>query len=67
MSLRELWRPWDEIARLRLENERLRMQLAAISVAAEGNFRGCRTEWESAALQDVLALRQQLEQLYDRI
>jgi hypothetical protein len=37
------------------------MQLAAITVAAEGNFKGCRKEWQSDALDSVLSLNAALD------
>lgn len=55
-----IW-PWSRIRQLELALETERMKLVAVSVAAEGNFSGCRPEWQSPALQDVLALRKRLD------
>lgn len=56
-----IW-PFSQLRQLRLALETERMKLAAVSVAATGNFHGCRPEWQSPALQDVLTLRRKLEQ-----
>jgi hypothetical protein len=55
-----IW-PWTELKRLRLEVETLKMQLAAVDMAAVGEFRGCREEWRSPALENVLELRRIVE------
>jgi hypothetical protein len=55
-----IW-PFSQLRQLRLELETERIRLAAVSVAAAGNFRACRAEWQSPALQDVLALRKRLD------
>jgi len=46
-----------KIDRLESELERERMRLAACGVAARGYFDGCKDEYYSASLADVLALR----------
>ena len=55
-----IW-PWTELKRLRLEVETLKMQLAAVDMAAMGKFQGCREEWRSPALENVLELRNIVE------
>ena len=49
-----------EIAALRQQLETERMRLAACGTAALGYFDGCKDEYKSASLDDVLRLRQQL-------
>ena len=51
-----IW-PWSELKRLRLQVETQKMQMAAIDVAADGNLRHCRADWQSPVLWKVLALR----------
>lgn len=52
------WREECESLRQQLETERMR--LAACGTAALGYFDGCKDEYKSASLDDVLRLRQQL-------
>jgi hypothetical protein len=52
----KIW-PWTRIRALELEVETLRMQLMAVSLAAKGEFRGCRPAWQSDALRDVLEMQ----------
>lgn len=49
-----------EIEYLRQQLETERMRLAACGTAALGYFDGCKDEYKSASLDDVLRLRQQL-------
>ena len=49
-----------EISALRQQLETERMRLAACGTAALGYFDGCKDEYKSASLDDVLRLRQQL-------
>lgn len=49
-----------ELAEARQQLETERMRLAACSTAALGHFTDCLPEYRSAALEDVLQLRQQL-------
>jgi hypothetical protein len=51
------------VARLEAELERERLRLAACGVAALGYFEGCKPEYDSGSLQDVLRLYRDHEQL----
>lgn len=48
---------FDQVRDLRYQLELARMQLAAIDTATKGQFKGCRPEWRSPALEAVLALQ----------
>lgn len=52
----------DEIERLRAELETERLRLAACGTAALGYFEGCKDEYKSASLEDVLRMRQKLDE-----
>jgi len=52
-----------EIERLSDECETERMRLAVCGVAALGYFDGCKDEYRSASLNDVLQLRSEIERL----
>jgi hypothetical protein len=51
----------DAVVELEHQLEVERMRLAAVGMAALGCFDGCADEYQSATLQDVLALRQKLD------
>jgi len=53
----------QEIEQLRNELETERMRLAACSTAALGYFNGCKDEYKSASLDDVLLLKQKYDLL----
>ncbi len=55
------------IAELEAELERERVRLAACGSAALGYFEGCKDEYRSASLDDVLRLRDELAALRKRI
>ena len=55
-----IW-PWYRIRQLERELEAERMKFAAIGVALDGNFKGCRKEWQSPELHQILTLRQQVQ------
>lgn len=63
----------SENAKLRQDVETERLRLAVCGVAALGYFEGCKDEYKSASLDDVLRLRQELEEarkkaeLYDAL
>jgi hypothetical protein len=56
-----------EIQRLKSELETERLRLAACGVAALGYFEGCKDEYRSASLEDVLRLRDENKRLRDEI
>ena len=57
----------ERIKKLETELECERMRLAACGTAALGYFDGCKDEYRSASLDDVLRLREQLTTLRKRI
>lgn len=57
----------ERIKELEAELERERLRLAACGSAALGYFDGCKDEYKSASLDDVLRLREQLAALHQRI
>ena len=63
ITVREVIVMANEIERLRNECETERMRLAVCGVAAFGYFDGCKDEYWSASLNDVLQLRSEIERL----
>jgi hypothetical protein len=56
-----------EILCLKSELETERLRLAACGVAALGYFEGCKDEYRSASLEDVLRLRDENKRLRDAL
>jgi hypothetical protein len=59
----DLERAIDRIEKLEAELERERMRLAGCGVAALGYFEGCRDDYKSASLDDVLRLKASCDEL----
>jgi hypothetical protein len=53
--------PRTELKRLRLEVETLKIQLAAVDMAAIGKFCGCWEGWRSPTSENVVELRRIVE------